>query len=159
MKHRNRIVSAIKSRCTKKTNKYGIQVPHNVEEAYLINRETNTDYWHNAIQKEMTNNAVAFKFLGEGKHVPVGLKWIPFHMKFDIKCDLTCKAKYVAGGHWTEVPTQMTYSSAVTRESVKILFFLAALNELDILSTDIGNAYLQASAREHVHTTAEYGPS
>lgn len=105
------------------------------------------------------NNAVAFKFLGEGKHVPVGLKWIPFHMKFDIKCDLTCKAKYVAGGHWTEVPTQMTYSSAVTRESVKILFFLAALNELDILSTDIGNAYLQASAREHVHTTAEYGPS
>jgi hypothetical protein len=118
MKHRNRIVSAIKSRCTKKTNKYGIQVPHNVEEAYHTLITGITPF----------NNAVAFKFLGEGKHVPVGLKWIPFHMKFDIKCDLTCKAKYVAGGHWTEVPTQMTYSSAVTRESVKILFFLAALN-------------------------------
>jgi hypothetical protein len=37
---------------------------------------------------------------------------------------------------------------------------IAALNELDILSADIGNAYLQAPVREKIHTTArpEFGP-
>jgi hypothetical protein len=82
-------------------------------------------------------------------------------MIFDIKCDLTRKARFVAGGHWTDTPTQLTYSSVVTRESVRIGFLLAALNGLDILAADIGNAYLQAPTREKVHTTAspEFGPS
>ncbi len=82
-------------------------------------------------------------------------------MFFDIKCDLTRKARFVAGGHWTDTPTQLTYSSVVTRESVRIGFLLAALNGLDILAADIGNAYLQAPTREKVHTTAspEFGPS
>jgi len=54
-----------------------------------------------------------------------------------------------------------TYSSAVTRESIRIAFLIAALKELDILAADIGNAYLQAPARERVHTTAgpEFGPT
>jgi hypothetical protein len=46
------------------------------------------------------------------------------------------------------------------RESVRIAFTIAALNNLDILSADIGNAYLQAPVQEKVHTTAgpEFGP-
>ena len=49
----------------------------------------------------------------------------------------------------------------VTRESIRIAFLIAALNEVDILSANIGNAYLQAPAREQVHTTAgpEFGLS
>jgi hypothetical protein len=109
----------------------------------------------------MTNNAVAFKFLEEGKCIPPGLQWIPFHMIFDVKCDFTCKARFVAGGHWTDAPTQLTYSSVVTRDSVRIAFLVAVLNDLEILAADIGNAYLQAPAREKVHTTAgpEFGPN
>jgi hypothetical protein len=38
----------------------------------------------------------------------------------------------------------------VTRESIRIAFLIAALNDLEILSADIGNAYLQAPAREQV---------
>jgi hypothetical protein len=47
----------------------------------------------------------------------------------------------------------------VTRESVRIAFLIAALNELEIKSIDIGNAYLNAPAREKVYTTAglEFG--
>jgi hypothetical protein len=81
-------------------------------------------------------------------------------MIFDVKCDLTRKARFVAGGHWTEASTQLTYSSVVTRDSVHIAFLIAALNDIKILAADIGNAYLQAPAREKVHTTAgpEFGP-
>jgi hypothetical protein len=109
----------------------------------------------------MKNNAIAFRFLEDGEHVPVGSQWIPFHMIFDIKCDFTRKARFVAGGRWTETPAQLTYSSVVTRDSVRIAFLIAALNDIDILTADIGNAYLQAPAREKVHTTAgpEFGPN
>jgi hypothetical protein len=102
----------------------------------------------------MKNNAVTFKFLGEDEQVPVSLQWIPFHMIFHVKCDFTRKAQFIAGGHWTEAPTQLTYSSVVTRDSVRIAFLIAALNYLEILAADVGNVYLQAPAREKVHTTA-----
>jgi hypothetical protein len=40
-----------------------------------------------------------------------------------------------------------------------LLFYLAALNDVDILAADIGNAYLNADCREKVHTTlgVEFG--
>jgi hypothetical protein len=154
------MVKAMKSRYIRQTHKYGIKLPKTTAEAYEIDKETGTDYWHQAIMKEMKNNMVAFKFLEEGESIPVGSKWIPFHMIFDVKIDLTRKARFVAGGHWTDPPSQVTYSSVVTRESVRIAFTIAALNGLDILSADIGNAYLQAPVREKVHTTAgpEFGP-
>jgi len=161
LKRKMRMIKAVKSRYMKKTHKYGIHLPKTVAEAYQIDQETNTDYWHQAIMKEMKNNAVAFQFLEEGESLPVGSKWIPFHMIFDIKCDFTRKARFVAGGHWTNAPDSITYSSIVTRDSVQIGFLLAALNDLDILAADVGNAYLQAPAREKVHTMdgPEFGPS
>jgi len=161
IKRKTRMIKAVKTRYFKKTHKYGIRLPKTVAEAYQIDQETGTDYWHQAIMKEMKNNSVAFEFLEEGESPPVGSKWIPFHMIFDIKCDFTRKARFVAGGHWTDVPDSITYSSVVTRDSVRIGFLLAALNDLDILAADVGNAYFQAPAREKVHTTAgpEFGPS
>jgi hypothetical protein len=92
--------------------------------------------------------------------IPIGSTWIPCHMVFDVKVDLRCKACYAAGGHWKAASTQLTYSSGVTRESVCIAFLLATLNNLEILSADISNAYLQAPCWEKIHTTAEpeFGP-
>jgi len=48
---------------------------------------------------------VAFQILDDGEKPPVGSQWIPFHMIFDIKCDVTRKARFVASGHWTDAPT------------------------------------------------------
>ena len=47
------------------------------------------------------------------------------------------KARYVAGGHTTEIPASLTYASVVSRDSVCIALKLAALNGLDILACDI----------------------
>ncbi len=148
IKRKERIIKAVKTRYQKRTHKYGLRLPKSVEEAYAIDAETGADFWHQAIMKEMKNNAVAFKFLENGESLPVGSKWIPFHMIFDIKCNFTHKARFVAGGHMTDAPSQITYSSVITRESVRIGFLIAALNGLDILAADVGNAYLQAPTRE-----------
>jgi len=75
-------------------------------------------------------------------------------MVFDIKMDgdLTRKAHFVAGGHTTTTPNTTTDSSVVSRDSIRIAFLIAALNDLDIFSADIGNAYLNAPCREKIWT-------
>jgi hypothetical protein len=42
----------------------------------------------------------------------------------------------------TAPPTALTYASVVSRESVRIMLTIAALNGLEVLSSDIQNAYL-----------------
>jgi hypothetical protein len=64
-------------------------------------------------------------------------------MIFDVKLDLMRKARFITGGHWTDTPSHLTYSSVITRESVPIAFLIAALNDIEILSADVGNAYPQ----------------
>jgi hypothetical protein len=65
-------------------------------------------------------------------------------MVFDIKMDFSLTARFLAGGHTTEAPTSMTYSSVVSRESVRLAFLIAALNDIDIMSCGLENAYLNA---------------
>jgi hypothetical protein len=81
-------------------------------------------------------------------------------MIFNVICNFIRKAHFVAGGHWTSTPAHLTYSSVVI-DSVCIALLIAALNDIDILAADIGNAYLQAPACKKVHTTAgpEFGSS
>ena len=159
MKKSKRLIKAVKSRYSQRSHKFGIYVPRTVDEALEIDKRTNTTYWKDAIHKEMSNNRMAFQFLEDNEQVPIGYKWIRCHMIFDVKMDFTRKARFVAGGHMTNPPTSLTYSSVVSRDSVRIAFLLAALNDVNILATDIGNAYLNAPAREKVYTTAgpEFG--
>ena len=58
------------------------------------------------------------------------------------------KARLVGGGHTTNSPASSTYSSVVSKDSVRIAVRIVALNDLDILSYDIQNAYLTAVCRE-----------
>jgi hypothetical protein len=51
----------------------------------------------------------------------------------------------------TDPPVSITYASVVSRESVRIAFLIAALNDLDVLAADIGNAYLNARTKEKVY--------
>ena len=88
---------------------------------------------------------VAFQLVEDGDTIPVGSNLIPYHIIFDVKIDLTRKARLVAGGHRNpSVNSHASYSSVASRDSIRLCFMLAALNELDILMGDIGNAYLNA---------------
>jgi hypothetical protein len=74
-------------------------------------------------------------------------------MIFDVKMeDIRRKERFVAGGHKTDTPQAMTYTSVVSRESVRITLTLAALNDLDVKMDDIENAYLSAPITEKVWT-------
>jgi len=157
LKKRERIISKItkgKGKYWSRTHKYGIELPKSVAEALEIDRRTGTTFWREAIEKEMKNVSKAFKF-NDDDSIPIGYKHITCHMVFDIKmiC-LVRKARLVAGGHLTDPPSDSVYSSVVTRESVRIMFTIAALNDLDLLGADVQNAYINAPTKEKVYTTA-----
>ncbi|KAL7523403.1 hypothetical protein ACHAXR_000160 [Thalassiosira sp. AJA248-18] len=63
-----------------------------------------------------------------------GFQEIECHLIFDVKMEFTRKARFVAGGHMTETPVGLCYSSVVSRDSVRIAFLVTALNDLDILA-------------------------
>ena len=134
--------------------KFGIKIPSTVEEALALDRENGNNLWAAAIEKEMKNSRIAFKILNKFENPPPGYKKITCHMNFEIKMDLRRKARYVAGGHLTDPPSSMTYSTVVSRESVRIAFLIAALNNMDILAGDIQNAYLNAPTSEKLYFIA-----
>jgi hypothetical protein len=101
----------------------------------------------------MKNVMVAFEF-SDNPNARVGFAKATCHMIFDIKFDLTRKARLVLNGAKYDVPKEMTFSSVVSRDSVWIAFTLAALNGLDILAADIQNAYLSAPTEERLYVVA-----
>ena len=165
---RDRIVKKVKAKYWRTTHMLGIRVPKSVDEALKLDEENGNTLWYDAIQKEMTNVRVAFKVdddvtveQARSNKFYVGYQEIKCHMIFTIKMDgkFTRKARLVAGGHTTNTPSAITYSSVVSRDTVRIAFVIAALNGLDVSSCDIGNAYLNAPCREKIWCVAgtEFG--
>ena len=144
IKKRNQIISKIKSKYWTRTHKFGIKIPKTCVEAKRLDADNGNTLWWDAIVKEMTNNIIAFElFDGEEIDLPPNYKQVTCHMIFDIKMgdNFRRKARMVAGGYVTEVPDVLTYSSIASRDSVRIVFTIAALNDLKVLSCDIQNAF------------------
>ena len=120
------------ARRVRKNMKFGITIPKTYIEAVELDIINKNRLWQDAIRKEIKNVEVAFKFLDNGEKMPIGFKQITCHLIFDVKFDLTRKARYIGGGHLTTVSPSMSYSSVVSRDSVRIMFLIAALNDLDI---------------------------
>ena len=148
LKKRDRVIMAVKQRVKKRSHKYGVEVPMSVEDAYNLDRKNGNDFWRRAISKEMKNILIAFDFLSEGEEVPANLKKLGVHLIFDVKMDMTRKARLVAEGHKTMDPEWSTYAGVVSRETVRIAFTYAALHGLNVLAADIQNAYLTAPTSE-----------
>ncbi len=66
--------------------------------------------------------------------------------------DFQRKARLVAGGHMTDSPpAYVTYASVVSSEPVRIALTLAALNNLEVKTADIKDAYLTAPVGEKIY--------
>jgi hypothetical protein len=141
------------------THKFGCKLPHLVEEALEIDRQTGTNHWQRALNKEMSRVKVVWNAhddvtpddiqSGKVKDM-IGFQEIGYHIVFDIKMEFTKKARFCAGEHTTDTLVVMTYPSVVSRDSVQIGFMLAALKGLDVMACDLENAYLNAPCIEKI---------
>jgi hypothetical protein len=135
-------------------------VQKTVDEAIAIDKATRTDFWRKALgKKKMLKVKVAWKSADgvtpeqarTGKEPSmIGFQEIQCHVIINIKMDFTRKARFVAGGHMTDTPGLITYSSVVSCNSVRLAFLTAGLNNLDVLAGDATNAYINASCREKI---------
>ena len=160
LRRRRRLIKGAQSRHRRTGFKFGVPLPLSIRDAMQLDREAGNTLWMDALRKEMGAVMVAFEVQPEGtSHVP-GYKRIPGHIVWDVKMDFTRKARYVAGGHKTDPPKALTYSSVVSRESVRIALLLAGLNDMNIRLADIGNAYLTVPITEKYYIVAgdEFGP-
>jgi hypothetical protein len=103
----------------------------------------------------MKNVHPAFEIWNKpASEIPIGYQEVKCHLIFDVKMgeNFRRKARFVAGGHTTDVPATLTYASVVSRDSVRIALTIAALNDLQVMACDIQNAYLTADCREKIWT-------
>ena len=161
IKKKNRIISKIKSKYWQRTHKYGIKIPKTIADAIRLDAENGNRLWYEALMCEMKNVRQAFE-IHEGDVADlVGYQQVKCHIIWDVKLgeNFRRKARLVAGGHTTDAPSTLTYSSVVSRDSVRIALTIAALNDLKVLGCDIQNAYISAPCREKIYTVAgkEFG--
>lgn len=136
--------------------KYGFEIPRDYKHAIqLDNRNGNTN-WQDAVALEMEqlDEYDTFKDYGLNAAPPPDHKRIRVHLVFDVKHDGRHKARLVADGHLTDVPVDSVYSGVVSLRGLRLIIFLAELNNLILWSTDIGNAYLEALTLEMVYIIA-----
>jgi hypothetical protein len=101
----------------------------------------------------MKNVRVAFDVKEGDKKAPVGHQEIRCHGIFDVKMDgFARKCRMVAGGHTMEAPKTLTCASVASRESVRIVLTMAALNNLEVKAADVRNACLSAPVSEKIWT-------
>ena len=114
----NQSISKVKSWYWQTTHKFGIRLPHSIEEALEIDEQTGTNFWQQVINKEMQHVKIAWiakdgftpKQVRKGQ-VPElrSFQEIGCHCIFNIKMDFTRKCRFIAGSHTTEAPAAIAY--------------------------------------------------
>ena len=148
LRKRDMVVSAVNSRCRRKSHKYGIEIPTSIDDAKRIDGENKNTFWTDALRKEMGNVGIAFEIQPQGARPPPGWTRASGHIIWDVKMDFTRKARWVKDGHRTPDATTSSYAGVVSRESIRIALTYAALHRIDVKAADIRNAYLQAPSSE-----------
>ena len=140
---------------------YGYEVPKDYAHAVRLDEQNKNTKWQDTTMLEIQqlDKYDTFKDKGLRGSVSQSYKKIRVHLLFAIKHDGRHKARLVADGHLTPVPTESVYSGVVSLRGLRMVVFLAELNNLKIWATDIGNAYLEAETTERVYIVAgpEFG--
>jgi hypothetical protein len=146
---------------TKPVYMYGYLVPRTYEQALELDKINGNTKWRDAIDVELQQIDEYDTFIdkGDGHKPGPDYKKIKVHLIFAVKHDGRHKARLVAGGHLTETPIDSVYSSVVSLRGIRMLTFIAELNDMELWATDIGNAYLESYTREKVYIIAgpEFG--
>ena len=96
------------------------------------------------------------EFEGEKEDIPSVYQFVNCHMIFYIKMGegFRRKDRMIDWGHMTEAPASLTYSSVVSRDSVRIALTITDLNGFKVLACDIQNAFLTDNCRDKCYTWA-----
>ena len=141
---------------------FGFLIPKDYKQALQLDDQNGNSKWYDATKLEMDqiNESKVFQDHGKAQYdpksrkvsnAPNGYQKIRVHLIFAVKHDGRHKARLVAGGHLTPDPIESIYSRVVSIRSLRLVIFLAKLNNLEVWGADIGNAYLEAKTKEKLY--------
>ena len=141
------------------TYQFGHKIPRSTPEAIRFDEENKNTFWQDAMALEMAQlqEFKTFTDLGKDAKPPPDHLKIRVHFVFAVKHDGRHKARLVADGHLTDTPLDSVYSGVVSLRSLRIVIFLAELNDLELYGADVSNAYLEAETREKVYIVGGLG--
>jgi len=143
-----------KQRPIESVYKYGVEVPKNMAHARRIDAANNNTHWQDAAKREVKAlmDLDCYEFHDNGHHKKLDGSWqrTTLHMIFDVKQDLTMKARLVAGGHLVDTMDIQVFSSTVKSISIQLLHIISHKDQLGQLCGDIGHATLTKKFMYHV---------
>ena len=131
---------------------FGFLIPKDYKQALQLDEQNGNSKWNDATKLEMgqINEYMVFQDHGKAQidpksrkvsNTPDGDQKIMVHLIFAVKHYGRHKARLVAGGHLTPDPIESIYSGVVSIRSLRLVIFLAKLNNLEVWRAGIGNAY------------------
>jgi len=124
---------------------FGILLPTRIAHTKRIDKIDSNTLWYDAISKDMTNVRIAFaEFDKSFSDILPGYKKLNCHIIFEVKIseNFRRKALFVADGYLTNKSSSFVYSTVNSRNSARVAFVVAVLNDLKILTSAIQNKYL-----------------
>ena len=142
--------------------KFGVEIPRGTKHALLVDKANGNTLWEEAMNKEAKGllDFHTFKILNENERPPQGYHFVPLHACYNCKVDGRRKCRIVANGGMAPIPVDNDlYAGVVTIDVVRLLVLVGIVNDLEIIATDISQAYLHGVTREKLYTRAgpEFG--
>ena len=108
----------------------------------------------------MENICTTFDIIENNAKVPIEYEKIRCHIVFGVNMDVTHKVRLFIGRHTTEFVEVSNHSNVISRESVRIVMIIAALNDLKLETGNIQNEYLTALCLKKIYIICglEFGP-
>lgn len=89
--------------------------------------------------------------LGKVFTPPKDYKKVKLNLVSEIKHNVRHKSRCVDDENLTNIPFESVYSGVCFLCGLRMMIFLAELNQLNILTTDTGNTYLEAKTSERIY--------
>ena len=96
--------------------KYGYEIPRSFSQAMKLDTHNGNTKWADAtkLELELMDSYNVFEDHGLNASPPQGYKTIRVHFIYDVKHDGRHRARLVADGHLTDLPTESVYSGVVS---------------------------------------------
>ena len=144
---------------------FGFLISKDYKQALQLDEQNGNSKWYDTTKLEMDqiNEYKVFQDHAKAQIDPKsrnvsygfnGCTQIRVHLIFAVKHDGRHKARLVAGGHLTPDPIESIYSRVVSIRSLRLVIFLAKLNNLEVWGADIGNAYFVSKTNEKLYVVA-----
>ena len=131
---------------------YGHAVPRKYKDIMRIDNMNGNKRWKEAVAKEVAAllNLQCFDIQSLDFKPDNEYQYVHMHWVYTVKSDLTYKARLVCDGSRVDPKGLNTRATVVKTISVRLLDIVADAWNKEVLTGDIGNAFIQSNTKEKI---------